>query len=183
MSEIKISLRYAKSLLDIAKEQNKVEQINNDVKLLSQTLRVNHQLQAILGNPIISIDNKKKILQSIFNGKVDNVLLSFFDLIIGKGRGAYLYSSANQFSELYNQLKGIVKAEIVSATALSEVNKNAIQASLEKELGKQVVLNTKVDAALIGGFVLTVGDKQFDASISKQLKSLKTKLTNNNLVA
>lgn len=181
MSEITISLRYAKSLLDIAKEQNKVEEVYRDVKLFYQTAKANHELQSILGNPIVSLNDKKKILQGIFTGKVDDVVLSFFDLVVGKGRGGYLYATAKQFGELYNLLKGIVKAEIVSATELSEENKKTIIANLEKELGKQVVLNTKVDADLIGGFVLTVGDKQFDASISRQLKDLKTQLTSNRL--
>ncbi|POY35081.1 ATP synthase F1 subunit delta [Solitalea longa] len=183
MSEIKVALRYAKALLDLAIEQNKVEAINNDMKLFHQTVKANSELRAVLANPIVAPASKKKILNSLFTDKVDNVTITFFNLMVAKGREEYLYTTAKQFAELYNLLKGIVKAEIVSASALTEGNKIELIANLEKELGKQVILKTKVDPDLVGGFVLTVGDKQFDTSIAKQLRTLKNQLVSKGFAA
>lgn len=183
MSEIKIALRYAKSLLDLAKEQNKVDEINNDIKLFHDTVKANPQLRAVLANPIISATDKKAVLHGLFASKMDKATIAFFDLMIGKSRESYLYATSKQFGELYNQLNGIVKAEVVSASALTEGNKQQLVSTLEKELNKRVILNAKVNADLIGGFVLTVGDKQFDTSVAKQLNELKKSFMSSDFVA
>ncbi|MOA03551.1 ATP synthase subunit delta [compost metagenome] len=103
--------------------------------------------------------------------------------MINKSRESFLYATSKQFNDLYNLLNGIVKAEVVSALALSEGNKQQLVSALEKELNKRVILNAKVNADLIGGFVLTVGDKQFDTTIAKQLNELKKNFMSNDFVA
>src|SRR5437762_622275 len=111
MSEIKVALRYAKSLLDLAKGENLVEEVNNDIKLFYQTVRASSQLQAVLSNPIVSLESKRAILHQLFEGKVNKFTIAFFDIMVSKGRAEFLYQGAKQFFELYNELNGIVKAE------------------------------------------------------------------------
>lgn len=173
MSEITVAIRYAKSLIDLAGEQNALEAVNKDMEFFLQTLKANPQLAAVLSNPIIYHDKKVNILDGLFGGKVNKVTIAFFNLMINKGRAEILQPAAQEFINQYDVKKNIVKATVVSATPLSEANKKAIIADIEKSTKGSVKLNLKVDESLIGGFVITVGDKQIDTSIAGNLAKLK----------
>jgi F-type H+-transporting ATPase subunit delta len=173
MSEITVASRYAKSLIDLAEERNALEAIKQDMAFFVQTLRANSELQAVLRNPIISHDKKLKILQSIFGGKVDSNTQAFFNIMVNKSRAEILYPTAVEFINQYNIKKQIVKATVVSAAPLSEANKQQIVDEVKALGGKDVQLQAKVDPSLIGGFVLTVGDRQVDTSVATSLQKLK----------
>ena len=173
MSELTVATRYAKSLIDLAVEQKSLEETKKDMELFSQTLKANYQLQAVLSNPIVAHSKKIKILEAIFGEKVSKVTDSFFKIMINKSRAEILYGTAKEFINQYNVIKHIVRAYVTSATPLSEDNKKKIVAELEAATGGGIELHTKVDANLIGGFVLTVGDKQVDTSILSSLNRLR----------
>lgn len=174
MSELTVATRYAKSLIDLAQEENALEAIRKDMELFTQTLRASHELQAVLANPIIAHIKKIKILEAIFAGKIHKVTDSFFKIMINKSRSEVLYATAREFINQYNVIKNIVRANVVSATPLSEENKKKIVGELQDVTGGTIELHAKVDPKLIGGFVLTVGDRQIDTSISSSLNRLKT---------
>ncbi|GAB2985056.1 ATP synthase F1 subunit delta [Mucilaginibacter puniceus] len=173
MSELTVASRYAKSLIDLSQEQNNLEAINNDMNFFLHTLKANPQLKAVLGNPIISQAKKVAILSDLFSGKVDKLSISFFNIMVNKGRGEVLYATAQEFNNQYNIIKHITKATVVSATALSAANKSKLLDEVKAAVGGEVILDTKTDPSLIGGFVLTVGDRQVDTSIAASLKKLK----------
>jgi F-type H+-transporting ATPase subunit delta len=170
----KAASRYAKSLIDLSKEQNALEDLKNDMAFFESVVDDNSELEAILKNPIVPLDNKLGILQNIFEGKTHAITQSFFKLLVSKGRSAILFDIAKQFISQYNEIKGIVTAEVTSATALTDANKKEVEALVKKELkANEVVIKEKVNDKLIGGFILKVGDKQFDASIAGGLNKLK----------
>jgi F-type H+-transporting ATPase subunit delta len=173
MSELTVAARYAKSIIDLAQEQNIVEDVKTDMELFLQTLKANSQLKAVLANPIISHSKKAAILDEVFTGKVNKLSIAFFNLMINKGRGEVLYFTAGEYINLYDIKNHITNATVVSATALSEENKQAMVTDIEKATGGKIKLTAKVDPALIGGFVLTVGDRQVDTSIAADLNKLK----------
>ena len=175
MSELTVGSRYAKSLIDLAIEQNSLEEVRKDMDLFVNTLKVNHELQTVLSNPIISHDKKIKILDALFEGKVSKATIAFFKIMINKSRGEVLYYTGQEFINQYNLKKNIVNAKITSAVELSEANKKTVTELVKAEVGGDatIILETKIDPALIGGFILTVGDRQIDNSIANSLKKLK----------
>ena len=173
MSELTVAARYAKSLIDLAQEQNQVEEIRKDMDLFLHTLKANPQLKAVLANPIVPHIKKLKILEEIFSAKVTKLSIAFFKIMINKSRGEVLYFTAQEYINLYDVKKHIVRAHVVSATALSEINKQKMVADITAATGGTVILDAKTDPDLIGGFVLTVGDKQVDTSIASNLNKLK----------
>ena len=173
MSEIQVASRYAKSLIDLAQEQNVLEPVKQDIELFIKTVKENPLLRAVLANPIIGLDKKAGILSELFTGKVNQMLLNYFKIVVSKGRSEILYATAQEFINEYNKRKNIVKATVTSATPLSEKNKKQIE-DLVKEVTKgDVMLETKVDPELIGGYILKVGDRQYDASIASSMRKLK----------
>ncbi|MFA4867079.1 MAG: ATP synthase F1 subunit delta [Pedobacter sp.] len=174
MSENKAASRYAKSLIDLSTERNALEEIKGDMVLLAQVIDKNPELEAILKNPIVPLNKKAGILENVFGPKVNEVTNAFFKLMVNKGRSAILFDTAKSFVAQYNSIKGIVLAEVTSATELTAENRAEIEAIVKREIGaNQVVIKEKVSDKLIGGFILKVGDKQFDASIASGLSKLK----------
>jgi len=173
MSELTVASRYAKAFIDLAGEQNLVEEIDTDMELFLRTLKVNPQLKAVLANPIISHSKKIKILDEVFSGKINSLSIAFFKLMINKSRGEVLFTTAIEYINQYNIKNNIIMASVVSATSLSESNKQKMIHDIQAATGGKVILEAKVNPALIGGFVLTVGDRQIDTSIASDLWKLK----------
>lgn len=174
MSEIKVASRYAKSLIDLSVENNALAESYNDMVFFEKVVDETPELEAILKNPIVPLDKKIGILSGIFADKVGTLTITFFKIVVGKGRSAILFATAKQFIQQYNDIKGIVTAYVTSATTLGDVAKAEIVAIVKRELGaNEVIIKEKINENLIGGFILKVGDKQFDASIASGLSKLK----------
>lgn len=172
MSEFKVASRYAKSLIDLSIEQGNLETVKQDMEQFIAVLRSNKELQAVLKNPIMKQDKKQNILAALFKDKIHPSISSFFDIMVRKGRGGILYGTAQEFVREYNEVKGIVNATVTSSATLSAENFEALRQVIAKETGAEIILDNKVDPSLIGGFVVKVGDKQIDASITGKLNKL-----------
>ena len=173
MSEIQVASRYAKSLIDLAEEQNSVEAVKADIVSFVSVLRKNSQLQAVLKNPIVGTDKKIAILNQLFGNSFHKIILTFFKIVISRGRSEVLYATAKEFMSEYDRRMGIIHAVVSSAVPLTDEQKDQVRQIVTEATNSQVVLESKVDPDLIGGFVLKVGDKQVDASISSSLSKLK----------
>ena len=173
MSELTVAARYAKSLIDLAEEQNSVDVMKKDMELFHDTLKANPELKAVLANPIVSHTKKIKILDEVFASKVNKASITFFKLMVNKCRFEILYATSKEYINMYDIKNNIVHASVVSASVLSDANKKKMIAEIHEATGGTVKLDAKVDPSLIGGFVLTVGDRQVDTSIANDLKKLK----------
>jgi F-type H+-transporting ATPase subunit delta len=180
MVDSRAASRYAKSLLGLAIEQNSVEQVVEDMKLFSKVVEQNKAFDLMLRNPIIKHDKKRDILEKLFKGKVNALTMAIIDIITRKNREPLLASIAKEFQNQYNEYKSIGKATITTATPLDSKLKAEFE-KIVKELShkKTIELAEKVDASMIGGFVLNVGDRQIDASIKSKLKTLKVEFSQN----
>lgn len=180
MSVTRIATRYAKSLIDLAIEQGKLEQISSDVTTL-QAASQNRDLYLMLKSPIIHTDKKIAVLDALFKGKLDSLTLSYLHLLVNKGRESYIPEIAEEFSGQYKILKKITDVRVVTATPLSD----AVLADLKKKLlasgitSENLNVEVKVDPEIIGGFVLEFDNKRYDASVAHKLDELKATFTKN----
>jgi F-type H+-transporting ATPase subunit delta len=172
MTETKVAKRYAKSLIDLTTDKGSLDAVNADMKLFISVCEQNKELSLLLTNPIIHSDKKINILKEIFGQKVNPVTIAFFELVTKKGREKYLEMIAKEFVSCYKQIKGIQTAEITSAAGLDEKLREDVYRLLRENMKLEIELVEKVDSKLIGGFVLRIGDKQYDASISSELRRL-----------
>lgn len=172
MSVFKVASRYAKSIIDLAQEKGTLEQVKTEMEEVARVIKSNSELQAVLANPIINNDKKQNILKALFEGKVSLDVTTFFNIMVRKGRGGLVYATALEFIREYNEIKGIVKAEVISAQALSEANIQLLGNTIAQQINANVILTNKVDSSLIGGFIVKVGDRQIDESIAGKLNKL-----------
>lgn len=173
MSEKSVAYRYAKSLIDLAEEQKVLDEVNNDMYSLRQTCKENSELLAVLQNPIIRGHKKFAILKEIFADKINPLTLRMFEVLSKKNRETILYAISEQFNHLYNEYKGIEEVQIITTISMSESLKEELKAMLTKKLNKKIHLQEKVNPALIGGFIIKVGNSQIDNSIKNNLQRLK----------
>ncbi len=173
MSAIRIANRYAKSLIDLATEQGKLERILEDVQSFGEVTK-NRDFYLLLKSPIINSDKKAQIFKSLFEGKYDELTMAFLNILLKKGRESFLPDIAREFITQYKVIKHISTVKIKTAVALG---KDALE-SIRKKLvasdvtDEKVEIVTEVDPKLIGGFVLEFDDKLYDASVKHKLDLL-----------
>jgi F-type H+-transporting ATPase subunit delta len=177
MTEYRVALRYAKSLLALAKDEKVLEKIKDDMLLFQETIKVSGPFRALLRNPEVQGDKKLKVLKALFEKKVHKITLSFFEIIIRKRREKHLDDIAQQFHSLYNQDQGIQETHITTTFSLSNDLKEEFSRVAGEISGKKPELVEHVDEEILGGFVLKVADRQLDSSIRTKLNELRVKLT------
>jgi F-type H+-transporting ATPase subunit delta len=180
MTDFRAASRYVKSLLGLAVEQNALEAVHADMQLFAKVCAENRQFELLLRNPIVKHDKKRDILERVFKGKVHPLTMAIFDIITKKNSEPLLPAIAREFHMAYNVYKGVGSAIITTAVPLDASLRAEIE-RIAKGLSdkKQVELKEIVDADIIGGFVLEVGDKQIDASMKNKLNALKVQFSHN----
>ena len=173
MSEIKVSHRYALSLLEISIEKMILEKVQGDMQFFSETLNENKNLVLAMENPVIRPEIKKNIIKEIFEKHFQKETIRFIDFIVDKGREALMGSIADRFLELVDDYLGIAKVKVNVAYDFSDEQKKSLKDRLSKILNKKVELSFTTDKNLIGGFVAKVGDTLYDASMQHQLELLR----------
>ncbi len=173
-----VAARYAKSLIELAKEKNVVEAVYEDMKLFKDTADKNRGLMLALKSPVVRHEKKLAILKAIFQDKVNPVSFSIFTIITKKNRESILDAIADEFITAYNEYQGIQKATVITSTPLTEELRKQFNNIVATATGKTVELEEKVDPSLIGGYLLRVNDRQIDASLRSRLNELKLQLAN-----
>lgn len=180
MSYSRVVSRYVKSLLDLAVERGVLEEVHKDMQMFARICKENRAFALMLRNPIIKHDKKRDILEKLFKGRVHVLTMSIFDIITRKNREPLLPEIAEEFHNAYNDFKGIGKASVTTAIPLDAALRNEFEGIVKKLSNKkEIELEQRVDADMIGGFVLNVGDKQIDASLKNKIRTLKAKFSEN----
>lgn len=183
MNNPRLAGRYAKSLVDLAVEQNQLEAVYADVKWLQAVFKSNADFAAVLRSPIIKPGKKEKIIESVVSGKLGQLTLAFIRLLVRKGRELNLPEIVQAFIEQYNKIKGIHQVKITTAVAISDTLKDSIVAKVKSttEL-TNIELETAVKEELIGGFVLELEGNIVDASVLRDLKDIKKQFMDNQYI-
>ena len=183
MSLTRVASTYAKSLIELAIEQDQINAVNDDMQALEQAIQ-SRDLVLMLKSPIINKGTKAKILSNLFSDKLGKLTNGFIDIVVRKGRENVLPEIITAFNEEYKRFKGITSITLITAQDMSAESLEAIKSKLLNShlTLDTVVINTKVDPSIIGGFVIQLGDKLYDASVAHQLSTLKKEFNNNEFV-
>lgn len=173
MSELKVSHRYALSLLENSIEKKILDKVHGDMQLFSETLIENRNLSLAMENPVVRPEIKKTIIKEIFEKHFHKETIRFLDFIVDKGRETLLLSIADRFLELVDDHLGVAKVKVNVAYDFSDEQRKMLKEKLSKILNKKVELSFSTDPNLIGGFVAKVGDTLYDASMQHQLDLLR----------
>jgi len=176
MNYSKIAIRYAKALFLEAKEENKLYIVYNDLKNIELLAKSNKDFISFLNSPILSPSNKKSLVESIFKSNIDNLTLKFLFLLLENRRENRLLDVIRNFFTLYNTHLNIINSTLITPIKINDSLLQEFKTKLEKSLSKNVNIENKVDESIIGGFIIQIEDKEFDASIKTQLNKIKYNL-------
>ncbi len=177
------ALRYAKAILNFAIEQKKEVQVNEDMLLVAKTIEDSKDLQLLLSSPILKNDLKKATLKGIFDKKILNISYGLIDLLIDNKRLNILGEVAKKYTVIFDALKGKEVAKVTSAVPLTAALKKQVLAKVKEITNKEASIENIVDTDIIGGFILRIGDVQYDASIANKLQVLKRQFDNQSYIS
>ena len=179
MNYSKIAQRYSKALFDFAEEKNQIEEIKADMLLCAEVSKENDAFKKMLKSPVVRSHKKLQVIEAIFQDNVQATTLEFFKILIKKNREEYIENIALYYIILYKIHFGIKTAFLEAAVELPSAAREKIIKLLEKETSAKIEMHEAINTDLIGGFRLTVEDKQFDASIQKKIKKLGKEFSKN----
>jgi F-type H+-transporting ATPase subunit delta len=173
-----ISTRYAKALIKVGCDNNCLDSIKADMELIGGTIGDNPMFRQILDNPVIKPPQKRSVMNELLEKRIHPLTLNFINIIIHNRREILLGDVARNFIAIYEKMKGIQRAHVVSAVEMSGETVQQLQRQLKALYKSDVQMTAETNPSLIGGFILRVGDRQYDASLSSRLERLKKKMIN-----
>lgn len=177
MSESRAAVRYAKATLDLAQENKALDVLEKDMRSIAQTISESKELAEFLNSPVINSSDKKNVLSEIFKDS-SQITIGLINTLADNKRIGLLHGVAQKYIILNEDLKGQGVAFVTTAIPLTvDLEKKILQKVVDLT-GKKVEVKNTVDEKLLGGFILRVGDLQYDASIASKLSNLKREFTN-----
>ena len=178
MAGARAAIRYAKAVLSLASDQNTAEVVNSDMKLIADTIAENKELNDMLQSPVITSSDKKAVLLEVFKASNKNTL-DLISTLSTNNRISILQHVASKYNQLFDESKGIQIATVTTAVELTEDLKKKVLAKAKALTGKDVEVQNIIDESILGGFILRIGDTQYNASVANQLNKLKQEFTLN----
>ncbi|WP_046746068.1 ATP synthase F1 subunit delta [Kordia zhangzhouensis] len=178
MAGSRAAIRYAKATLALAQDQNAGEAVAKDMDSIVKTVAESKDLRLMLNSPIVKQEIKKAALQEIFK-EVHSVTEGLIDILVSNKRVELLGDVAAQYSTLFDASQGKEKAVVTTAVPLTDDLRTKVLQKVKDLTGNQVTIENKIDESIIGGFILRVGDLQYNASIANQLNALKRSFSQN----
>ena len=177
MIQSRAAVRYAKALLQQAKETQVLAAVAADMHSVLETLEGSTDFQDFLRNPTLTASQKLAGFEAVFTA-VQPLVAHTFKALLDNKRSGLTLAVAVAFTDLYEQAQGKANAVVTSAVALSESLEKEIKEKVAKLINKEVTITNLVDPSLLGGFILRVGDLQYNASVAAQLQQLEREFTN-----
>ncbi|WP_297089167.1 ATP synthase F1 subunit delta [uncultured Draconibacterium sp.] len=181
MNQSAITVRYAKAFFSLAKEKKQLDQLKADIQLVYQICKNNDDLILLLESPIIKSSKKAALLKQIFENTIETVSLNFLLLIVKNKREVNIPGICRNFLELTRKDLNIKSAVLTTATEVSSGILKKVEKLLGEELKATVELSAQVNPDILGGLVLRLDDKQYDASVATQLRKVKQTLLESEL--
>lgn len=176
MDQSAITVRYAKAFFSTAKEKNLLDALKSDIELVLSVCTGSKDFILLLESPIVKTSKKSGLLSAIFQKKVNELTMNFLLLIAKNKREVNIPGICRNFLDLTRKDQNIKSALLTSAAEIDADTIKKVEVLLGKELDATVELSTSVNPDILGGLVLRIDDKQYDASVATQLKKIKQTL-------
>jgi F-type H+-transporting ATPase subunit delta len=178
MSSTRAAIRYAKAILEIADSKKVASEVSADMALIAKTITGNSELSSFIQNPLIVTDTKKDVVSEVFVS-VNAVTKSLFQLLLENKRFEILDGIAAEYNKLFDIMNGVEVAKVTTAIPMDAALEAKVLAKIATfSSSKKITIENTVDPSIIGGFILRIGDKQYNASIADRLQVLKRELSN-----
>lgn len=176
MSQSTVARRYATALYQEADDTGVLEDVDDDVLMLRESLEPNSELSRFFESPVIPKGKKHSVIQSLLGDRVEPLLVNFLRLLVRKDRETMTTSILDAYQTLRDEQLGIVDADVTVAQPLADEDEEHLVDVLEEQTGKSVRLHLSEDPDLLGGLIVRIGDHVFDGSVRNRLSALHDRL-------
>lgn len=177
MANSRAAIRYAKAILDIANDKGVASAVNNDMTLIASTISENVELSNFITNPTTKVEVKESALLEVFSN-VNAVSKGLLHLLYENKRFEILGAIATEYNALYDEMNGVEVAKVTTAIAMDADLQSKVLEKIATFSNKKITIESTIDPSIIGGFILRIGDKQYNASVANRLQVLKRELSN-----
>ncbi|MBZ4035816.1 ATP synthase F1 subunit delta [Flavobacterium sp. 17A] len=177
MASTRAAIRYAKAILDLANSKGVAEAVNNDMKSIANAIETNSELSTFIENPTTKVEVKESALLEVF-ADVNGVTKGLFHLLFENKRFEILKAIALEYNKLFDENNGVEVARVTTAIPMDAALEAKVLAKVATLSDKKITIENIVDPSIIGGFILRIGDKQYNASVANRLQVLKRELSN-----
>ena len=168
---------YAKALVGAAEATGKTESVIDELEsFITDVLEANPKVEAILSSPRVSFETKERILDRVLAKQMSPLLLNFLKVLVRRGRFTGVRAVRSAARQMLNDLRGRIEVQLTTAQQLDNATRDLIIAKLKASLKSEIDLKTRVDAKVLGGIVIRIGDTVYDGSLANQLARLRTEL-------
>jgi F-type H+-transporting ATPase subunit delta len=170
--------RYAKALFDVALQEADVQKVDDELQRFASLIRGHHELEQALANPAIPAARKEAVAKALLDraGSMSAPLAKLILLLAAKDRLVLLSEVASSYRERLLDHQKIVSGTVTTAVSIGEGKLRALESSLGRATGRRVMLDSRVDAAIIGGVITRLGSTVYDGSVTTQLQKMKQAL-------
>ena len=185
MKENNVASRYAKALLLLTEHQSsrggtplvaQLERTLEDLRGLAELVRPGARVGDLLSHPKVRPDDKRAVLKKALDGRVERSVVVFADLLLRKHRLAVMPGIVREFQALVERAQGVQRAQVFSAVPLTSAEHDRLHSELERVTGKKIRLAAGIDASLVGGAYVRIGDRIVDRSVKNLLETIATQL-------
>ena len=177
MAGTRAAIRYSKAILDLANSNGVAEVVSNDMKTIAATINGNLELTTFIQNPTIKVEVKEKALLEVF-AESNSVTKGLFHLLFENKRFEILGAIAVEYGKLSDLANGKELAQVTTAFPMDVALEAQVLEKIATFSDKKITIENIVDPAIIGGFILRIGDKQYNASVYNRLQVLKKEFSN-----
>ncbi len=176
MSDLAVAKRYAVALFQIAKEQNLLDQMEEELRTVKEVFTKDHGLLSFLEHPKVTSAAKKTLIVNAFSG-LSKPVQNALQLMIERHRSEAIVATVDEFIELANEAKSVADATVYSVRPLTDAEKEAVSTTFAAKIGKKSLRITNIaDSNLLGGIKVRIGNTIYDGSISGKLERLSKQL-------
>ncbi|MBE0449883.1 MAG: ATP synthase F1 subunit delta [Clostridia bacterium] len=172
-----VDITYSQAIFEYALESNRLEQFQKEFDFFAQALIDYPDYFEIIKTPTINFEEKKTIITEAFKDSISEEMLNFLKIVLDKKRGSELLNIKRDFDRRVDEHNNILKASVESVIPLTDEQLGALSQNLEKMTGKNIVLVSSINPALVGGLVVKMGDQIIDGSVKFKLESMLEGLT------
>ncbi len=163
---------YARSLFEVARDQDKLDPVREQLGQVADALNDNRQLAIFFFSPYFSGEEKKKGLHGLLSD-ADPIIMNFLEALIERHRMPVIFRIRSRYEEMWDTVNRLLPVEVTSAVPLDEQTIKSIGQRIGEQTGNEIELSTVVDPDVLGGIVLRVGNFILDASIKNSLEQLR----------
>lgn len=172
-----VAKRYARALFELAKEQNKIAAVEEELKAVVSVLQNNTDFEKLIKHPGLGAESKTALLKTIFESQLSEISFNTLLLLVEKGREDLLDALVNYYVTIASEALGQAQAIVYTPVELSQAELSQVEATFSKLTGKQIRVVSVLDKSLLGGIKVRIGDRLYDGSLSGKLERLEKTLS------